>query len=357
MKRWMMAVCAATVASSGCTKSTVEAEADILLSGKVLKEDGQPLAGTLLNINRSTNSSCTLSIFGGLSWKNVKTDGDGTFELELLGADTQNGSTARCFDVTAPGTGNGSYVNASFLIQTDQVQVPTLQAWSFKPTVTPATDSVSVSFQDISAIAEGSNEGHTLTVTKKSAGTIWTTTEVQSPVVLNADLLEDATDLETSVSVYRNIPGNKTTFTLFYQGDRVVVPSGSRVPVSRGASCTYPGAPAPCPLTDGNLTTPVTFQDGARELVIQLSQPKVLRKAVLRQFEILSSPSELVLEGSTDGTQWVSLANLRDGSQPRRSFLEVPLSHPSPLSHVRVRATFTNTTDRIHSLSELSLFE
>jgi hypothetical protein len=357
MKRWMMAVCATMAASSGCTTSTVQPEAEITLSGKVLKEDGQPLADTLLNMTRSANSSCSFSIFGGLSWKKVKTESDGTFRLELLGADTQNGSTARCFELQVPGSGRGSNMSAAFLVQTEQVQVPVLQPWGFNPTATAGTGSVSVSFQDISAIHQGTHEGHTLHVTKRSGGAVWIGPQVQSPVVVNDELLEDATDLQASISVYRKITASGTTFTLYNSGDPVALPARSRVPVSRGASCTYPSSPATCPLTDGDLSSPVTFPEGTREVVIQLPQPKVLRKAVLRQLFVFFTPRELVLEGSADGTNWVALANLLDGSSPLREYHELTLSHSTPLSQVRVRAAPSGSNDYIQKLSELSLFE
>lgn len=360
MNRWMLAICAATAVSTGCTTSAVEAEADILLTGKALKEDGQPLADTLLNINRSPNSACSFSFFGGLSWKKVKTERDGTFELELLGADTQNGSTARCFELQVPGNGKGSYMYAAFLIQSEQVQVPVLQPWGFNPTPTAGTGSVSVSFQDISAIHQGAHEGHVVHVTKKSGGGIWVTpAQMQSPVVINDELLEDATDLQAVVSVTRKITGSNTTFTLHNSGDPVALPTRSRVPVSRGASCTYPSSPATCPLTDGDLSTSVSFPEGTREVVIQLPQPKVLRKAVLRQLGVFFTPRELVLEGSADGTTWVALANLLEGSVLLREYQELTLSHPTALSHVRVRASASSSSnnDYIQKLSELSLFE
>ncbi|HEY0095520.1 MAG TPA: hypothetical protein VGB96_14410, partial [Archangium sp.] len=135
MNRWMKVACAAVVACSGCTESQVDPEQEILLSGKVLKEDGQPLADTLLRMHRSGNSSCVFSLFGGLDWKSMKTQADGAFSEELLGADTQAGSLARCFELQIPGTGSGNYGNASFIIQTEKVELPLLQQWTGKPSV------------------------------------------------------------------------------------------------------------------------------------------------------------------------------------------------------------------------------
>jgi hypothetical protein len=358
MKRWMMGMCAAAVASSGCTKSEVAADVDITLSGKVLKEDGQPLANTLLSMNRSTNSECIFSLFGGLDWKSVKTGADGTFSTQLLGADTQNGSTARCFELQIPGTGEGSYMYAQFLLQTETLQLPTLQQWTFTPSAAAGADGVSVSFKDISAAQDATAGEHAVSVRKQSSGTIWVSSSVHSPALLNDDLLEDVTDLEAVVSSTRKVAGSKTTITLYNMGTPVALPQRARVPVSRGASCTYTGAPTTaCPLTDGNLGSPVTFQQGVREVVIQLPKPTVLRKAVLRNLDVTYPPTELVLEGSSDGAQWVALASLLEGGVLTHQFLEVPLSNSTPLSQVRLRATSSNDTFGFNALNEVSLFE
>jgi hypothetical protein len=356
MNRWMTAAFAAAMTCAGCADSQVEPDVNITLSGKVLKENKQPLADTRLTINRSANSECLFTFFGGGDWKSVKTGADGTFRLELLGADTRNGDTARCFEVHVPGTGRGSYLYAWFLIQTENPQVPLLQQWSGSPSSVATADGVSVSFKPISTTQEDATGDHGLEVTQKLSGTMWRSSAVQSPVLLNDDLLEDAS-LEAHFSVYRKQPGDNTHYNINYQGESVDLPRRARVPISRGASCTYPAAPETCPLTDGQLGSSTTFLQGTQEVVIQLPQPKVLRKAVLRNLSLGFHPSELVLEGSSDGTQWVGLANLMEGTTQVRDFIEVTLSNPTPLSQVRLRATSTNATDSIQKLNEVSLFE
>jgi hypothetical protein len=355
MNRWVKAVCAVVVACSGCTESKVDVAADITLSGKALLEDKRPLANTLLSMDRSANSSCGFDILG-LNWKAVKTGADGSFNLELLGADTRNGSIARCFSLRAPPGAKGRSMSVQFLIQTEQVQVPTLQEWGSTPAVAASGTGVSVTFQDIAATHESVSGAPTLVVRKKSAGTAWVLEKVVSPVTVGDFFLEDAADLQAHLFVRHEVQGSGTTFSFSYQGDEVALPQRSLVPASRGASCTYAEAPATCPLTDGDLTTAVSFKQGTREVSFQLSQPKVLRKAVLRNFDTFFNPSELVLEGSSDGATWVPLANLLTG-QPEDSFLEFNLTHPSPISQVRLRGTSTTSEFYISSLSELSLFE
>ncbi|WP_375772246.1 hypothetical protein NR798_15600 [Archangium gephyra] len=362
MNRWMKVACAAVVACSGCTESQVDPEQEILLSGKVLKEDGQPLADTLLRMHRSGNSSCVFSLFGGLDWKSMKTQTDGAFSEELLGADTQAGSLARCFELQIPGTGSGNYGNASFIIQTEKVQLPLLQQWTGKPSVATSADGVSVSYEGLTASQAGNSGTHTLSVSKSSSP-IWVSRSVSSPAPLNDDLLEDAADLKAAVSIRREVELNKTKFDLYNKGDDVALPKRTRVPLSRGVSCTYPEAPVTCPLTDGDLASTVTFPQGTLAVVLQLPQPKVLRKAVVRNLGMSfgATTTDLVIEGSTDGTLWVPLANLRGGESIVHPFYEATLSNPTALSQVRLRAAGTSfSADRpfyIERLSELSFFE
>jgi len=363
MTRWVAVSCAAAaVVCTGCsTGSNVNADADITLTGKVLLEDGQPVANTLLMMDRSTNSDCSIGVlFGDWNWKSVKTGADGAFTLNLLGADTQNNeNVARCFALRPPKTAKGRTMSVNFLVQVETVKVPTLQEWSGTPAVAAGTGGVNVTFKELPALEAGEGRSHSLGINQKSSGsgTAWMMGLEQASTPLNDYILEDA-EHEASLFATRQIKGSGTTFNLFYQGDSVALPKQGRVPASRGASCTYPGSSTVCPLTDGNLGTPVTFQEGTREVVFRLAQPKVLRKAVLRNFETFFSPSELVLEGSTDGTTWVPLANLLQNNTSLRRFSEIELSHPSALSHVRLRGSAPDDSSfRISSLSELSLFE
>ncbi len=360
MTRWMKVLCTAAVVTGCTTNSNVAADADIKLTGKVLLEDGKPVANTLLSMDRSTNSECAFGVlFGDWNWKSVKTDAEGAFSLDLLGADTQNnGNVARCFVLRPPQTAKGRTMSASFLIQEEQVQIPILREWGGAPAAAASTDGVNVTFQPVPTPESGATAGfHTVRVKQGSSGTIWVVGAAQSGLLLNDYILEDVA-AEAILYAVRDVKGSGTTFTLRNEGDSVALPRRTRVPVSRGAPCTYPSAPTVCPLTDGDLGSGGQFSTLTREVVIQLAQPKVLRKAVLRNLQTFM-PRELVLEGSSDGVTWVPLANLlRNGST--EEFLEVELNHPTALSQVRVRLTpedANSSSAALTRLSELSLFE
>jgi len=355
MKRWMLASCAVAATWMGCGKSEVDPELEITLTGKALREDGQPVANTLLNLNRSINSECVFSIFGDRNWKSVKTGADGSFSLQLLGADTRSGSLTRCFSMIVPGQA-GRSVSVEFLVKNDTVQLPTLQEWSGAPAAAISGTGVSVTFQDISKVQAGVSASHSLEVRKKGSSTIWSREQLQSPTQLSEYVLEDVTDLEGALFGHRKVENGGNPFTLRYNGDAAALPPRvGLVPVSRGASCVYIDAPTVCPFTDGNLGVSPTFKENTREVTLQLAQPKVLRKAVLRKLDTVLGPNELVLEGSGDGTTWVPLANLLEDGMAIR-YNEIDLNHPAPLSQVRIRATGQDKSGII-SLNEVSLFE
>jgi hypothetical protein len=355
MKRWMLASCAVATTWMGCGKSEVDPELEITLTGKALREDGRPVANTLLSLSRSANSECIFTLFGDSNWKSMKTGADGSFSLEMLGVDTQNGDLARCFFMRVPGQG-GRSVSVEFLVKNATVQIPTLQEWSGAPAAAVSGNGVSVTFRDLATAQPGVTGGHSLQVRKKGSYMIWPVGGIQSPTQLSPYVLEDVTDLEVALFGGRKVENGGNPFTIGYVGDTAALPQRvGLVPVSRGASCVYTDAPTVCPLTDGNLGVSPSFKDNTREVTLQLAQPKVLRKAVLRNLDTFFKPREMVLEGSGDGTTWVPLANLIQGGSVI-GYSELDLNHPAPLSQVRIRSTGEDKSG-ITSLSEVSLFE
>jgi hypothetical protein len=354
--RWMRTLTLGVLTMvGGCTQSKVDEDQDITLSGRLVDESGAPLPDALLKLYRSENSSCAFAAFSS-SWKSVKTRADGTFELDLLGADTRSGSIARCFVARSPAQSKGRSVSAYFLIQESEVALPAIQEWTGAPTATAEAQGVSVGFRPLSATHGAGNDEHVLSIRPSSVKTAWQVLKASSPVHVSDYVLEDAEGLTASVIVERNVKAGDVTVGLTYSSDDVALPRRALVPASRGAACTYLNAEAPCRITSGDLGGLVLFQTGVREVAVQLSRSVVPRKAVLRNFGVSGTMNELVLEGSADGTQWMPLANLLGGAgvQP---FMEVDLTGTTPVSQVRVRATPKDTTGELRSLGQLSLFE
>ncbi|WXH31901.1 hypothetical protein WA016_05880 [Myxococcus stipitatus] len=354
--RWMRTLTlGGLVMWGGCTESKVDEDQDILIKGKAIDESGAPLSETLLKIHRGDNSACSLAIFSS-TWRSVKTRTDGTFELDLLGADTRSGSFARCFIIASPTRAEGRGVSASFLVQASEVALPTLQEWTGTLTATAAAQGVSVNFRPLSATHGAGEDEYTLAVRGPNVFPIWAAYKVTPPVSLSDYALEDAANLKAVASAERDAKVGDVTVDLSYSSDTVALPRRTRVPVSRGATCTYVGAELPCRLTNGDLGNVVNFQSGVREVSFRLPRAVVPRKAVLRNFVLNGSMSELVLEGSADGTQWASLANLLAGAGAQ-AFMEVDLTGTTAVSQVRIRAVPRDATSDLRSLAQLSLFE
>ncbi|MCP3100451.1 hypothetical protein LZ198_16400 [Myxococcus sp. K15C18031901] len=354
--RWMRALTLGMLAvSGGCTESKVEEDQEIVLSGRLVDEAGAPLADELLKLYRSENSACALAAFSS-SWRSVKTRADGTFGLDLLGADTRSGSIARCFVVRSPDRPQGRRVSAFFLIQQAEVALPSLQEWTGSLTAAAEGQGVSVGFRPLSATHGAGSGEHVLYLYPSGAREAWQVLNASSPVHLSDYVLEDANGLTASVVTEREAKAGGETVGITYSSDAVALPRRARVPVSRGAPCTYQGAETPCRVTNGDLGGIVLFQEGVQGVSVQLSRATVLRKAVLRNFGVNGTMNELVLEGSADGTQWVSLVNLLAGAGVR-PFMEVDLTGTTAVSQVRVRAVPREATGRLLSLGQLSLFE
>ncbi|MFY2562969.1 hypothetical protein ACN469_35575 [Corallococcus terminator] len=354
--RWMRTLTVGVLAVvGGCTESKVDSGLDIILSGRFVDEAGAPLPDAQLKLYRSENSSCAFAAFTS-SWKSVKTRADGTFELALLGADTRSGSIARCFVARSPEHAQGRSLSAYFLIQESKVALPTFQEWRGALTATAEAQGVSLGFKPLSATHGAGSDEHMLSVGPSSVEVAWQVPKASSPVRLSDYVLEDAAGLKAFVGVERQAKVGDVTVGLAWSSDEVAMPRRALVPVSRGAACTYVSVDVPCRLTSGDLSRRVLFQSAVREVSVQLSRSVVPRKAVLRNFEVSGALSELVLEGSADGAQWLPLANLLAGAGVK-PFMEVDLTGTTPVSQVRVRANPRDTTGELRSLGQLSLFE
>ncbi|MBJ6759190.1 hypothetical protein JGU66_00355 [Myxococcaceae bacterium JPH2] len=339
----------------GCTESKVAQDQDIVLSGRLLDEAGAPLSSALLKVYRSENSSCAFAAFTS-SWRSAKTGSDGTFKMDLLGADTRNGSIARCFVARSPTQTQGRSVSAFFLIQQLDYALPALQEWTGGLTSTVDAQGVSVGFRPLSATHGAGTDEHSLMLGPSSVQMAWQVAKASSPTHVSDYVLEDMDGLKATLSVERTAKVGSETLTIAYSSDELAMPRRARVPISRGATCVYQDAGTPCALTNGGLAGLVLFKTGVRDVSLRLARPAVLRKAVLRNFEIAGTMTEVVLEGSVDGTQWLPLANLLAGTGVQR-FMEVDLTGATAVSQVRLRATPKDTTAELRSLGQLSVFE
>jgi hypothetical protein len=249
-------------------------------------------------------------------------------------------------------------------------------------------------------------------------GLVWQQLDASSPWVPSAYVLEDfASEAQVrALSVgswhFQTLGGSSGSldFRLEWRGGRVALPAGTRLPLSRGAAC-WPARDGACPWTDGKLAPvvlapPIVIGPDrpgpveppreppvfVKEVGVSLAAPTRVSRAVLRGLRVSESypPQQtVVLQGSEDGTAWRTLARVpvpgRSSDEPpafdlflfaRRGwttdnpydvplsvgdgpfFLEVPLTDPAPVRHVRLHVESVETAQMpLGGFSELSLFE
>lgn len=339
---------------TGCRiASHVDPEAQIVLTGTALREDKTPLTGSV-NLFRATNNVCVL----GKSIAQLPIGTDGSFRHEMTGADTQTqAGDALCFRAELPSPTDMPKVSVEFFVQVEDVKVPPLQYWAGGLASAPADGGTTITFKDLA-------ETHDLAGGNVSyAGTVETANDsnlagfTSSPAFVAAESLEDFGGLSAKVSAKRAVKGSGTTFEVSYVGRPIVVPSGTRVPVSRGASCAFSGSPATCPFTDGKLDI-FRLVAKSEEISFTLPAAKLLKKAVVRRLTTNPNAAELVLEGSPDnGVNWVPLTSLLSAGNTVEGLVSLSETAPA-VDKVRIRGKDpSGTAVSLTQLAELSLFE
>lgn len=341
---------------SACVQSALNSDDKVELTGKVLNEDGSPLTSGDVLLGRDTSSTCIIpDVYAHLALSST-----GEFHKDLAGADTQNGDNARCFSLTTPASSGGGYVYAQFLMQVTNVEAPTMQLWSGRINTTASATGTQLSFNDLSSTHGVTNATYTFSL-EKPDGTVWVQDPSGGSVTVSDYVMEDFEQVKTSLVAHRQVKGSGTTFTVNYYANPQTLASKQKLPVSRGAACTFKNADGTaCPFTDGRMLKHL-FGPGISEVTITLSGPKALRRAVFRDLQVDPSVTSLVLEGSADGSTWVTLATLKNASSatPVSPYQEIALPDSAPaVSQVRLRATpASDQSTALGNLTELSLFE
>lgn len=331
--------------ASSCVESALNPTDPVALHGQALFEDKRPMSGAKLELFRSANSACV----GVGDFASLTADAQGMFHFDMTGADTQSGEYARCFRLKTPKGSKGATVEADFLVQLREVQVPTLQEWNGAVAVSATANGASISFAPLGSTHGVDGQSYILEA-RSGGGQVWSAANAASPAELSPWVLEDFSAVTATLSTRHEVKGSGTTFTLRYRSDELAIPVTPKIPVSRGASCAYNLAPSTCPLTDGQLTS-VHFEQ-VPELTLELAQAKDVKKAVFRGLAF-SGPASVVLEGSADNSVWTKLADV-----PNDAFCQLDLANGSNTRYLRVRGTRSDAgTFTLQSLSELSIFE
>ncbi len=326
----------------------------VTVSGTVLAPDGTPLAHASLGLTADQLGVCDGSVK-----ETTQTDDQGRFQetrsrAALLGKrwvnDEQIANTSVTLSLCVrPSPGHAASAHVLFTFTGSDVVLPEVRLWNANPSITAASNGVSLSFSDLAQEQQVTGLRYELFVTRPGQF-VFERSGVSSPVAISFDALGDL-DATAQLTVSRPLG----PVTVDYWSDLLPLPHHATGLVSRGARCFAGDTELiPCLATDGSLDSN-RLPSPVPELVVELDGPHSLRKAVVYGIGSAWDTGEEtgVVEGSSDGTSWTTLgeqSGVRFGP-----FVELPLDDTLTVSWVRVRTTAG--AGLLTELDELNLYE
>ncbi len=364
MRRVLVVVLLA-VTLAGCESSQVDRSATVQVSGRVVRADGSPAAGAVVGLEPRPNAGEVLGsallvpltlftacladpppeVCRGRSVRRTTAGADGTYSFQLKGKDTQGFlGTATTLALTAevaPAAGEvaGAAVTATFKVQTEQLTLHDLQLWQPKVTVGPGK---------VNWEGRAGAGSYQVLVEDTATRAVWAFDDAKkTEVSFDQRILED-TSGSLAVSTSDRDTAEGTTVGITRRSGRVAYRSTAGAPPSRGRPCAVgTGAPStsPCPLTDGEFTTPApqaatttttaaaaaggsTTTPAPQTATVDLGQSRSVSLVVVR-----GCPCEV--EGSTDGRTWTALGR-------STGFTAVAPPRATSVRYVRLTGSLSN---------------
>lgn len=345
---------------SACATSRVPVEANVLVTGTVLGEAGQPAAGADVALFRIADvgellvgATLAIGTLGVACFvddappvcrgaRKTKSDAAGRFSYSMKGGDTQ-GSVANAsdFDLTAVvrrSSGDPLVASVRFKIQRTELEVPALRVWDASATLTSENGSTRASWPSLPG-DYGSSPNYRVRFLDSSGGTVWSVDDASPGQAVDFRLLEDRRGT-VEVGATTSEPGPDTTFRFEYFA-RPAPFSGPGSPPSRGVPCaaaTTDGRVTPlepCPLSDGDLARQSGFSaDGVVRSAAYLDLGEYHPVSLVVSRGALGTTS---IETSTDAVTWIPM-----GTGTGRL---VSAQSPNPVSSRYVRIRTTNNVD------------
>ena len=265
------------LAASGCApESSLSRDAAVEVSGRVLSQRGEAVAGARAVIVKEIGpeefaAGAMSVVFLGVTCledpdvepcgefaHHTEADRQGRFTFELRGADVQSGiGTASTMSLTAaapPRDGApGPTTTHSFRVQEPSLGVPPHRLWQAAPKLSTTGGKIAVEVPPLGR-AYGEPTSSTLLFLRKDGTPVWRS---RTAVAVDQRALEE---LQGTAVVEVATGETREVLRSIYRSAHVAV-SGPGVPPSRGAGCWSSSRGrttvrySPCPLTDGDLTT------------------------------------------------------------------------------------------------------
>jgi hypothetical protein len=339
---------------AACHPSKVDPNADIDLSGRVVRQGDRPTAsGSTVFLTRDLGPSDLLPgvLTAGLAClsqdrpeicrsgvRRVATDDKGSFAFHLKGRDTQTafGNTRR-FNLateTAATAGHvdGAGVTAGFVIQTETLHVPDLGLWEGELQLGSNAATATATWDALPVIPTfGKLRQYDLVFTDAAGDPVWSFPTLTRSLSFDLRLLEDSRGV-AALHALASEAAPATPLDLDYRAPTKAFASAAGAPVSRGAACTLgqPGGPtvSPCPLTDADFstslddainrprrpTTPTTLAATPSPATTRVPPSAVVDTGSVRALSLVvvrgcSQPCSV--EVSANGTGWAQIGSVQ----------------------------------------------
>lgn len=384
MSRRLAAGAAATlILAAGCgTPSEIDPDAQVEITGTLVDQGGAvvPDARAVLvkeiGVDEFLSGAMTVMTTWGFACVVdapvdpcgeytyfATTDGDGGFTFTVRGADVQSGfGTVSTMTATAAapprdGERTGAAVSLNFQVQEEVMDLPPFRLWQPQVDVSTQDGNLVVAWP---TMPDGfpADARYEAIVSDGQGRPLWTITTSGESVDLR--VLEDLAG-GVAVQATAGTQVDERDTTIVHRSAQLPV-TGPGAPPSRGAACATTAAgrapvqAAPCPLTDGDLTTPASLDmpsdcpsDGSacdypdRSIVLDLGSSRPLTLVVLR-----GEQDDLAIDVSDDGQTWQQVAEVEMTATSAAATLPPDTSG----RYVRVRAQSGDVGD----FSEIALW-
>lgn len=328
MRRVSALVAAVSIAATGCSFSSVDPDTSVHISGRALDASGRPLVhrqvllfkqadvgevilGSALAVG-TLATICLLPEAPAICNKATKarTDGDGRYEFDITGQDTQGslGTESVMNAVFSGGRGKTS-TTVGFGVKGNEVSLPDAQLWD--PDL-HANNGIRMTWSPLRGA--GDVDYRALLFTADGTSAIWSQPAARRSATVDPRILEDRPG-SVAVSARTTQPGTGGTGEVVtsYLSPRVAVDPDVGAPPSRGRPCAPVTGTAPasngrfggCALTDGKLGTPARLTGGDPVVggAVDLGRVRPIDLVVARGFA-----GQVLVEISSDGRLWRPVA-------------------------------------------------
>lgn len=324
-------VASLSVLAVGCSFSTVDADAAVVVSGTALDASGKPLADTTVLLFKQADIGGV--IFGGIfalgslgticllpdapavcnKARTARTDDQGRYRFDLKGEDTQGTlGTEATMNVVFSGTGGSTTV--SFTVKDTTIDLPEARLVNLAPRVARPGGRIQVRWNGLPAAAGRGAAYSAQLFGAGGASALWSESAKGRRATLDPRLLEDRNGT-VAVGASTTLPGGSGTGTVrgYYLSKKLAVKASAGAPPSRGKRCAAVTGTAPaengsfgrCAATDGDLDSPARLRgDGVvTGTVVDLGSVRPVDLVVARGFA-----GQVLVETSTDGRTFSTVA-------------------------------------------------